>query len=217
VLLAVLDRPKSDRDIIIQAARSAASISSDGEKSRVLVAVAGQLPADPALTSALAGAAETISSDGERRRVLLATIERKLSPESIAEVARAARSISSDGEKSRALVALAAVAAPDAAFFQAVDSISSDGERREVLAAVVANKHPLNRETWIRLLGTARGISSDGEKARVLVEVAHSCPADDAVIAAYVETLETISSTGEFRRAFSALARRHPGKMTPKV
>ena len=216
-LLAVADRSKPDREILVHAVRSTASISSDGEKSRVLVSLAGQFSDDQALSTALVRTAESISSDGERRRALLAIIERKLNPAGFAEVARAARPISSDNEKARTLIALAAVSVPDAEFFKAADSISSDGQRREVLAAVVANKHALNRETFVRLLGTARGISSDGEKARVLVEVAEVCPADDAVITAYVETLETISSTVEFRRAFSAIARRHPGKIAPKV
>jgi hypothetical protein len=134
---------------------------------------------------------------------------------------RAARQItheiSSDGEKAALLKESADLylnnerIAPD--FFEAVGSISSDGEHRLVLSAIL--KRNLSTANVIRALNSARAISSDGEKASLLVQYVEVLLQNPSSIPAFFETVNSIGSDGEHARVLSAVLRRHePGKET---
>jgi hypothetical protein len=57
-------------------------------------------------------------------------------------------------------------------------------------------------------VATARGISSDGEKAKVVARVVEMFGRDAEVSTAVRKAAETISSDGEYRRVMSLLAAR---------
>ncbi len=130
---------------------------------------------------------------------------------------QAAHEISSDGEKAALLMESADLylnnerVAPD--FFEAVGSISSDGEHRLVLSAIL--KRGLSTANVIRALNSARAISSDGEKASLLVQHVELFLQNPSSIPAFFETVNSLGSDGEHARVLSAVLRRHePGKET---
>lgn len=122
-----------------------------------------------------------------------------------------AREISSDGEKAELLIAIADQylgnegVSPD--FFEAVNSISSDGERRRVLSSIM--RRNLNDGDVTRALRSARAMSSDGEKAELLVHHSTVFLNHPSATAALFETINSISSDGEHARVLSALLQRH--------
>ena len=124
---------------------------------------------------------------------------------------QAAREISSDGEKASLLIETADLflshksAAPD--FFDAVGTINSDGERRRVLSAVL--KRSPGAEDIVRSLRSAREISSDGEKAYLLVEHLALFLDHPASLPTLFDVINSISSDGEHARVLSSLLKRH--------
>jgi hypothetical protein len=126
-------------------------------------------------------------------------------------VRQVAREISSDGEKAVLLIEIANLylgnkaAAPD--FFEAVDSISSDGERRRVLSSIL-KKNP-DTEDILRALKSARTISSDGEKANLLIQHSAIFLNHPRSLPLLFDAINSISSDGEHARVLSSLLRRH--------
>jgi hypothetical protein len=121
-----------------------------------------------------------------------------------------AREIHSDGEKANLFIGSADVflvhqsIAPD--FFEAIGSIHSDGERRRVLSAIL-NKN-LNDENIIRTLKSARAMSSDGEKANLLIQHTEVFLNHPSSLQAFFETTDSLHSDGEHARVLSALLKR---------
>lgn len=154
-----------------------------------------------------------IRSDGAKRiyfRELLSIHDPDTA--TLRRVARqAAREISSDGEKAYLLIQIADLylgneaVAPD--FFDAINSIHSDGEHRRVLSAIL-KKSPGN-EDILRTLKSARAISSDGEKASLLVQYAELFLNHNSSLPTLFDTINSISSDGEHARVLSALLKRH--------
>ena len=122
-----------------------------------------------------------------------------------------AREISSDGEKASLLVETADLflshksAAPD--FFDAVGTINSDGERRRVLSAVL--RRSPGTEEIVRSLRSAREISSDGEKAYLLVEHLALFLDHPASLPTLFDVINSVSSDGEHARVLTTLLKRH--------
>ncbi|HEV2762624.1 MAG TPA: hypothetical protein VGV38_06485 [Pyrinomonadaceae bacterium] len=154
-----------------------------------------------------------IKSDGAKR-IYFRELLRTGRPDSanLRRAARqAAREISSDGEKASLLIESADLylgnrsTAPD--FFDAVGSISSDGERRRVLSAVLRRRP--GTEDIVLSLKSAREISSDGEKASLLVEHLALFLDHPASLPTLFEVINSISSDGEHARVLSTLLKRH--------
>ena len=122
------------------------------------------------------------------------------------------REIHSDGEKAILLIESADLflvhqsIAPE--FFEAIGSIQSDGEHRLVLSALL--KRNLNDENVLRTLKSARPISSDGEKATLLVQHTDVFLNHPSSLQAFFETTDSLSSDGEHARVLNALLKR-PG------
>ncbi len=120
-----------------------------------------------------------------------------------------AREISSDGEKARLLIESADLylgnnaVAPS--FFDAVGSISSDGEHRRVLSAIL-KKRP-GTDDILRSLRSAREISSDGEKANLLIQHLAVFLDHPASLPSLFDAINSISSDGEHGRVLSSLLR----------
>ena len=151
------------------------SISSDGDKRRVLSDFVGKDGAsDDTLVSA-AKAAKHISSDGDKAEVLI----------EVAESYRATDELR-------------------AAYFQAANSISSDGDHARVLSKLLA-KHGDDGDTMARLLRSAEKISSDGDKARVLEEVASQYRDEEPIRKAFFDAANSISSDGDHQQVLLRL------------
>jgi hypothetical protein len=154
-----------------------------------------------------------IESDGSRRTYLYELLRTGgLKPEELREAMRQARRISSDGEKATLLVAAAGnYRSPEvrADYFHTVDTISSDGEHRRVLSSIVRN-YGNDPEMMAQSLKSARRISSDGEKAQLLVEVSGRMLVSRTpqLRKKFFDAVATISSDGEHRRVLDALLAR---------
>jgi hypothetical protein len=151
-----------------------------------------------------------IESDGSRRIYLHELIRTGgLRSEDLREAMRQTRKISSDGEKAALLIDVAPYFRTPATledYFYAVDTISSDGEHRRVLSSIVGN-FGADREMMARSLRSAKRISSDGEKAALLME-ASSQTLNDEARQNFFRAMDSISSDGERRQVLSAMVRR---------
>ena len=151
-----------------------------------------------------------IDSDGSRHIYLHELIRTgNLKAEDLREAMRQARKISSDGEKAALLIDVASYFRTPATledFFYAVDTISSDGEHRRVLSSIVEN-FGTDREMMARSLRSAKRISSDGEKAALLIE-ASSQTLNDEARQNFFRAMDSISSDGERSQVLSAMVRR---------
>jgi hypothetical protein len=65
----VLERPDASAEVMIAAVQSAARVSSDGEKGRLLMAALNHASGKPAVRTEVRNALKTLDSDGEYRRV----------------------------------------------------------------------------------------------------------------------------------------------------
>jgi len=181
-------------------------ISSDGEKSRLLQQVALKYGSDDTVRMAFFRALNTMHSDGERRATLSVFLRNaKLGREDLVEVLESVARLSSDGEKGSLLVEMTKHyqedAALRAAFFKATDSVHSSGESRRVLSALLEKKPAV--ETLLSVLQSAKTISSDGEKATLLVEMAKDCVGNPELLATFLEVGNSLGSDGEYRRVLS--------------
>jgi beta-lactamase regulating signal transducer with metallopeptidase domain len=151
------------------------SISSDGDKRRVLSDFVSKDGNSGDTLVSVAKAAKHISSDGDKAEVLI----------EVAEPYRATDELR-------------------AAYFQAVNSISSDGDHARVLSKLLA-KHGDDGDTVARLLRSAQRISSDGDKARVLEEVASQYRDEEPIRKAFFDAANSISSDGDHQQVLVTL------------
>jgi beta-lactamase regulating signal transducer with metallopeptidase domain len=152
-----------------------ASISSDGDKRRVLSDFVSKDGSGGDTLVSVAKAAKHISSDGDKAEVLI----------EVAEPYRATDELR-------------------AAYFQAANSISSDGDHARVLSKLLA-KHGDDGDTLTRLLRSAEKISSDGDKARVLEEAALQYRDEEPVRKAFFDAANSISSDGDHQQVLVTL------------
>jgi hypothetical protein len=186
------------------------SLDSDFEARVLLQHVLGRLPATPEAVAAYLDVVATIDSDFEMRLALAPLVTRvELADDLVARsIEVAGRELNSDFEL-RVLLAAAAsrVGTSDAlarAYTSAAASINSDFEHRLALHALAAGAK-LSPYGWQLLLESAQEIGSDFECATLLQTVAPQLPRDEAVVAAYRATLNTIESDFEQQRAAAAL------------
>jgi len=151
------------------------SISSDGDKRRVLSDFVSKDGGSGDTLVSVAKAAKHISSDGDKAEVLI----------EVAESYRATDELR-------------------AAYFQAVNSISSDGDHARVLAKLLA-RHGDDGDTLSRLLRSAEKISSDGDKARVLEEAVPQYREEEPVRKAFFDAANSISSDGDHQQVLVTL------------
>ncbi|HEU4509151.1 MAG TPA: hypothetical protein VFR78_12970 [Pyrinomonadaceae bacterium] len=160
------------RDVLRQAG---GAMSSDYEKSQLLIGIAPMLTGKEAAIQPFFDAVATISSDYEHGRVLK-SVMKKETPSSAVLVLIAASS----------------------------KNMSSDYERRGVLSALVKTKNQ-SEEVLKLLLDSAAAMSSDYEKATLLVEVSNVYTGDTRLKSAFLKVVESIKSDYERGRVLSAL------------
>ncbi|HUQ34044.1 MAG TPA: hypothetical protein VM095_18120, partial [Pyrinomonadaceae bacterium] len=79
-------------------------------------------------------------------------------------------------------------------------------ERRRVLSALLTFKGR-DRAVRFRTLKAAAASDSDGEKAELLVKAASLYAIDNATLSAFLDTVSSINSSAEQRRALTAVLR----------
>ena len=181
-------------------------LSSDGEKSRLLQQAALRYGSGEPVRVAFFRALNTMHSNGERRETLSTFLRHaKLSREDLVEVLESVARLSSDGEKGGLLVEMTKHYQEDAAvrsaFFKATDSVQSSGENRRVLSALLEKKP--SAETLLSVLQSTKRISSDGEKAELLVAMAKECLNNQELLVSFLEASNSLRSDGEYRRVLS--------------
>jgi beta-lactamase regulating signal transducer with metallopeptidase domain len=154
------------------------SISSDGDKRRVVSDIVKKDAGSVDTLVSAARAAKHISSDGDKAEVLI----------EMAGPYRPAGGL-------------------DVAYFEAVKSVSSDGDHARVLSAILA-AHGDDRDTLARVLESAEKIASDGDKARVLKESVSRYSEDDLVRKAFFDAANSVSSDGDHQQVLVTLAHR---------
>jgi hypothetical protein len=87
------------------------------------------------------------------------------------------------------------------AFFQTANTLRSDGESRRVLSELLATKPGI--ETLQSILQSTKAISSDGEKAELLVAMASECLNHQELLVDFLEVSNSLRSDGEYRRVLS--------------
>jgi beta-lactamase regulating signal transducer with metallopeptidase domain len=135
----------NDRDLLLVVLRAARGISSDGDKSSVLVQAGPQALAtgDDALREQYFRTARSIGSDGDLSRVLVSVVSfGHASPATARDLIQSAKKIGSDGDKANVLVAIAnarLLTTRDLqdAYIDAARSIGSDGDYRRVMESTL--------------------------------------------------------------------------------
>ena len=194
------------RQVLAQAGRE---IDSDFELASFLIGSIDRLLLDDATRAAYFAAVKSIESDFEMRRVYAAALERRMSPELLAQVLEASAAIGSDFEHAALLtqvVSLGPVEGPiRAPLFRAIEDVGSAFERGRVLQAV-AKRPDLSADAILAVLKAAQNISSGFEASNVLRTVAAHHQISGAARDAYIAAAQRL---GDFEegRALSALVR----------
>ena len=208
VLSNVLER-SPDRRTIVRLLRSARSISSSGNKSRVLVTAASRYENDDDLREAFFAAVDSMASSDNQTRVLLALLDRgPLDRVSAVSLLQSTTRISSSSSKAQVLSAVAADYSNDPdlreAYFAAVDSITSSDNRARALVALL-DQGELDQASMVSLLRSAESISSSSALARVLDVAGQSFLNAPAPRDAFLRATASISSSGDRARVLVKL------------
>ena len=197
-----IDRASVEPATMLLAARVIQRISSDHDKAEILKQVPLHLMTEEGTRAAVLRAADSISSDHDKARVLRAFVSRAdVSSSELEGICRTAERISSDHEKANLLLEITPAGEP--ACLSAARSITSDNEKRRVLERVLTSGAA--PETAVKAIEFAAGISSDHDKAELLVRAAERYR-DETVRAAIRKAAQGLSSDGEYRRLNSKLA-----------
>jgi hypothetical protein len=156
------------------------------------------------------------ASDAAKRAYMKKLINStKLNADQSCQVATLAEHMNSDYERTELLIDVADqidFASPTCrqSYFNAVNGISGDYDRSRALTAAIEHgpkSGPGLDAFAIAAITSAREISSDHEKAHVLVTLASRSSTADTVRTAYLTTARTIASDTERARALTALIR----------
>jgi hypothetical protein len=187
---------------------AATEISSDYEKSQLLVKMSESYLVNDEMRAIYIEGVGTIGSDYERGRALSALLKKgDLSKDNVLFAIKSTASMKSDYEQAQLLIKIAngfpLDQAAQTAFLSAIGSIDSDYEKGRALSALLS-KAP-EKGILLFTIKSASTISSDYERAQLLLKVAQSRSSDDAVRNALVEAAKTIGSEYERGRVLSAV------------
>lgn len=220
-LQSLLDGSSLAGDDLVQIARTATGIASDGEKARVLLDVLARGRGDAPVALAVVEVARTIASDGDKRRVLVAVAEDRGLPSTVlTRVADVARELASDGEHAKVLLTILPSAREETvrvAVLRSATTIASDGERANVLMAAVTPSLFATDAGRTAYFSTVDGIASDGERRRVLVAVVRMGDPSPATLAAVARSASHIASDSEKSETLLAIVNRPQAMQQPVV
>ena len=143
-----------------------------------------------------------IQSDNDRSTVLRDLLDRPgLDAATYERVASAAKAMSSDNDKANVLTLLSGYYT-ETPFFDAVNTIRSDNDRKRVLKKVI-ERTPV-RTVLLETIDSASGISSDNDKAELLIAAA-KVSGEPEVRAAVQRACGKLGSDSDYRRVANAL------------
>jgi beta-lactamase regulating signal transducer with metallopeptidase domain len=182
------------------------SISSDYDRRRVLIAMLEADGRSPETASRVGQSAKLMSSDHDKAEVLIAIP--LLSGGTGCALLKAARTIQSDHDKARVLRDSGYLESSECAgaFFAVVSLIQSDNDRSSVLRDML-DRPGLGPSTYASVASAAKAMSSDNDKANVLILLSKyyaGTPFFDAV--------NTIRSDNDRKRVLKGLIERTPDK-----
>jgi len=122
------------------------------------------------------------------------------------------RGISSDGDKAHFLIETRKSFLGTFAtryLFDVVNSIEAGGDRGRVLSAVVQT-NDLDRESLLLAMESAKGFSSDGDKASFLREAAPHYLANNELAGAFFDVVDSVRAGGDHWSVLSSVLRRQP-------
>jgi hypothetical protein len=218
-LSALLAEPRLGDDVLRDVVRAtAARLTSDSDRRRLLVAVAERPDASAALLTAVVEAARALVSDSDKARVLAAALAaRNADAATRATAVTVSRSIVSDRAKGELLAALAPAAGASesarAEWLRGAGSIVSDTERRRVLLAAL--DAPAHADALLgsdagrgALFDVVDGIASDREKGAVLRAVLRRERLPQPALLGALRAAERIASDREKAEVLLAVAAR---------
>ena len=200
-----------DRDVgtLIAVAAAAAGLSSDFEKAELLIAVLARGVRDDSLQRTVLRSAATIDGSYERHRVMLALLRNGVAEGSNLTFLDAAKGIASSYERQVVLTAFVRAnglpnAATRQAFLRAAESLDSDYARSQLLREVIT-REGFGRDGALDVLPVVRGLSSDHERATLLVTIARTgVTSDEEVRDAYLLAAGSLNSASEYDRVLRA-------------
>jgi beta-lactamase regulating signal transducer with metallopeptidase domain len=196
-------------------------IDGDYDLAELLVAVAAKYPLTEPARTAFVTAANHIESDYDRHRVLAVVLAGRTLPDDLATaILGSASGIGSDYDLAEVLIVLIQKhpigEGMSEAFFQAVNSIESDYDCHRVLSTLLAQSRAAGPALVAAALRSASGISSDYDRAEVLVQVAEEYALDDATRAPFFAAVDGIGSGYDLGRVLKAVMER-PEVAAPAV
>jgi beta-lactamase regulating signal transducer with metallopeptidase domain len=199
--------------VIADFARAVAGMTSDSDKSAVLLKLAPRVGDSGEIRSAFFGSMRAMTSDTEQRRVLDGVLRGTVSDSTLAAVLDIARRMTSDTQRAAVLMTMVErrrLSSPFVRerFFQAVDGMTSESMRENVLLALV-RAEPRNDALYLPVINAAAKITSERQQANVLLAIATSTPALRSAEprARFLDTLGKLTSSSEYRRVMDALVR----------
>lgn len=147
----------------------------------------------------------------ETKRIYFSALveSRNLTPEEAARVIReASRQITGGSALNRTLCEIAEKLPADESLtvelFRGAEKIPSSSQKSAAII-FIARRREIGAEAAIAMAQSIRSIPSGSEAARALETLAEVCPADDAVVSAYLNAAGSISSSAQRANALSAI------------
>ena len=198
----------TDLETLLAVARAAGSLSSDHDKSELLLAVIERAPRDAGLQRTLLASAATIRSAHQRHRVLVKMLTRNLVAGTESAFLETTAGIASAHDRSVVLVAFARShgagnEAVRGAYLAAASSMASGHARVQALAAIV-DAPDFGAAAALDVIPALRGLPSR-ESANLLVTIARSGLRDDAAVReAIVQAAGALPSASDYKRVVEA-------------
>ncbi len=191
---------------------AASTVSSGSDRRELLHGAAARYPRGRALPDGFFRALDGISSSSDRREVLTKLLAvRGGEPGTLGGVLASTAKLTSSSDRRDVLQQAAKLSIPAAAvpqYLHVVAGSSSSSDRRDALAALLRNRAALQTgpaaAAW---LGAVKQLSSDSDKAPLLLAAIGRLPADRQTRAAFSEALESVSSDSEYNQIATAYLR----------
>ena len=199
--------------VIADFARAVAGMTSDSDKTAVLLKLAPRIDDSSEIRNAFFGSMRAMTSDGEQRRVLVGVLARAVDDSTLAATLDIVRRMSSEGQRAVVLTTVVekrrlSIPYVREPFFQAVDGITSESMRETVLLALI-RAEPQNDALYVPIISAAAKITSERQQANVLLALARSTPAlrNTETRTRFLDTLGKLTSSTEYRRVMDAMVR----------
>lgn len=208
--------PADERETLIAVAVAARRMTSDYEKTELLLEIAANYMSDDQLRAAYLATAATVKSNYERHRVLLGLLAKdSLLARGSVEFLTLTGALTSNHEKSVVLNRFTAAHgltsdAERTAFFAAASTLG--GHELATMLIAITKKPWFDAKVAVPLIATSTKVSSSYTRADVLVAVARTgILTDETVRKAFLTAAETLTTDSDYGRVMAAAAGRRRG------